>query len=110
MADGGIVRDKVVLVTGVGRGIGRAFAVMMAAEGAKVVVNDLGGTSKGEGADQEPALEVVKEIEDAGGEAVANFDVPTCGPWDRLSSCSRSSPRWCSFASARPYWNLSASS
>lgn len=77
MADTGIVKDKVVLVTGAGRGIGRAIAVMMAAEGAKVVVNDVGGTSKGEGADQEPALEVVKEIEDAGGEAIANFDSVT---------------------------------
>ena len=77
MADTGIVQDKVVLVTGAGRGIGRDMAIMMAAEGAKVVVNDLGGTSKGEGEDQVPALEVVKEIEDAGGEAVANFDSVT---------------------------------
>lgn len=73
MAENGMVQDKVVLVTGGGRGIGRAIARLMAAEGAKVVVADLGGSEKGEGADQEPALEVVKEIEDAGGAAIANF-------------------------------------
>jgi NAD(P)-dependent dehydrogenase (short-subunit alcohol dehydrogenase family) len=61
------------LITGAGRGIGRDMAIMMAANGAKVIVNDLGGTTSGEGADQEPALEVVKEIRDAGGEAEANF-------------------------------------
>ena len=73
MAEGGMVQDKVVLVTGAGRGIGRGFAVAMAREGAKVVVNDLGGTERGEGSDRIPALEVVKEIEDAGGAAVADF-------------------------------------
>src|SRR5690606_41761963 len=49
------------------------FAIMCAQYGAKVVVNDLGGTEQGEGADQVPALEVVKTITDAGGEAIANF-------------------------------------
>ena len=69
----GVLDGKVALVTGAGRGIGRDMAIMMAAHGARVVVNDLGGDAKGTGGDQIPALEVVKEIADAGGEAVANF-------------------------------------
>ncbi len=77
MSGEGIVRDKVVLVTGAGRGIGRGIAKLLAAEGARVVVNDLGGTEKGEGTDQVPALEVVNEIAEAGGEAITNFDSVT---------------------------------
>lgn len=73
MAAGGMVEGKTVLVTGAGRGIGRAFALAMAREGASVVVNDLGGTERGEGGDRAPALEVVREIEDSGGRAVADF-------------------------------------
>ena len=73
MSDHNMLKDKVVVVTGAGRGVGRGIAIMCAAEGAKVVVNDLGGTEQGEGADQVPALEVVKTITDAGGEAIANF-------------------------------------
>ena len=70
-----IVKDKVVLVTGAGRGIGRDIALMMAANGAKVVVNDLGGSADGEGAGSStPAQEVVDEIKKAGGNAVANYD------------------------------------
>ncbi|MGD1925682.1 MAG: SDR family NAD(P)-dependent oxidoreductase [Paracoccaceae bacterium] len=69
----GLLDGKVALITGAGRGIGRDMAIMMAAHGAKVVVNDLGGDTKGTGSDQIPALEVVKDIADAGGEAVANF-------------------------------------
>ncbi len=69
-----MVKDKVVLVTGAGRGIGRDISILMAAHGARVVVNDLGGTEKGEGADRTPAMEVVAAIQDAGGEAVANYD------------------------------------
>jgi NAD(P)-dependent dehydrogenase (short-subunit alcohol dehydrogenase family) len=63
---------KVAIVTGAGRGIGRAHAVALAKAGAKVVVNDLGATLAGEGADATPAQEVVAEIEGAGGSAVAN--------------------------------------
>jgi len=65
---------KVVLVTGGGRGIGRECAILSAREGAKVVVNDLGGGIHGDGADSHPAQEVVDIIRAAGGEAVANTD------------------------------------
>jgi len=64
--------DRVAIVTGAGRGIGREYALMLAEHGAKVVVNDLGGARDGEGADAGPADEVVTEIRDRGGEAVAN--------------------------------------
>ncbi|MEM1370959.1 MAG: SDR family NAD(P)-dependent oxidoreductase [Pseudomonadota bacterium] len=64
---------KVAIVTGAGRGIGRDIALMMAAYGARVVVNDLGASGAGEGEDVAPAEEVVTEINAAGGAAVANF-------------------------------------
>jgi NAD(P)-dependent dehydrogenase (short-subunit alcohol dehydrogenase family) len=64
----------VAIVTGAGRGIGREHSLMLAAEGAKVVVNDLGGSASGEGTDAGPAQQVVEEILAAGGEAVANTD------------------------------------
>lgn len=70
----GVLDGRVVLITGAGRGIGREHALKMASEGAKIVVNDLGGTADGTGADQGPADEVVAEIEAMGGEAVANGD------------------------------------
>ncbi len=70
----GFVQDKVVLVTGAGGGIGRDFALALAREGAKVVVNDLGASIQGEGQDVSRAAAVVKEITDAGGVAVANGD------------------------------------
>lgn len=63
---------RVALVTGAGRGLGRSHALELAARGAKVVVNDLGCGLFGEGADNSVAMEVVREIEAAGGEAVAN--------------------------------------
>jgi NAD(P)-dependent dehydrogenase (short-subunit alcohol dehydrogenase family) len=65
---------RVVIITGAGRGIGREHALMLAAHGAKVVVNDLGGARDGTGASLGPAQEVVNEIVAAGGEAIANGD------------------------------------
>ena len=65
---------KVAIVTGAGRGIGRSEALLLAAEGAAVVVNDLGGETTGEGADQRPAQQVVDEITAAGGRAAPNYD------------------------------------
>ncbi len=70
----GCLQDKVLLVTGAGRGIGREMATMAAKQGAKVVVNDLGGAAEGGGQDGGPASEVAAEIKQAGGEAVANTD------------------------------------
>ncbi|MBF6631661.1 MAG: SDR family oxidoreductase [Comamonas sp.] len=69
-----MVQDKVVVVTGAGGGIGRDLALAMAAEGAKVVVNDIGTSATGEGLDAGPAQRVVEEIKAAGGQAVANTD------------------------------------
>ena len=63
----GLFDGKVAIVTGAGRGIGRAEALLLASEGAAVVVNDLGGSSEGTGSDATPAQQVVDEIEAAGG-------------------------------------------
>jgi len=70
----GMLEGKVAVVTGAGRGIGAAIAKLMAKEGAKVVVNDIGVSLTGEGGDKTPAQEVVAEIKKAGGEAVTNAD------------------------------------
>jgi NAD(P)-dependent dehydrogenase (short-subunit alcohol dehydrogenase family) len=69
-----MLQDKVAVVTGSGRGIGREIALLMASRGAKVVVNDLGAELDGEGADASPAAETVADIKRAGGEAVVNGD------------------------------------
>ncbi|MDN2496838.1 SDR family NAD(P)-dependent oxidoreductase [Nocardia nova] len=71
---------RVAVITGAGRGIGREHALLFAREGAAVVVNDLGGSNAGEGADAGPAQQVVEEIRAAGGKAVANTD--NVAQWD----------------------------
>src|SRR6478736_170727 len=70
----GLCEGRVCIVTGAGRGIGREHSLMLAEQGAKVVVNDLGGSMDGEGHEAGPAQDVVDEIVAAGGEAVANTD------------------------------------
>src|SRR4051812_37837713 len=65
---------RVVIVTGAGNGLGRSHALLFASRGAKVVVNDLGGKHDGTGKGSGAADNVVKEIKDAGGQAVANYD------------------------------------
>jgi len=69
----GSLDGRVAIITGAGRGIGREHALLMASEGAKIVVNDLGGAIDGSGGDQTPAEEVVAEIKAMGGDAVANY-------------------------------------
>jgi NAD(P)-dependent dehydrogenase (short-subunit alcohol dehydrogenase family) len=70
----GLLEGKVVVVTGAGGGLGREHALAMAKEGAKLVVNDLGGARDGTGSGTAMADKVVEEIKTAGGEAVANYD------------------------------------
>jgi len=69
-----LLEDKVAIVTGAGRGIGRGDALLLAKKGAKVVVNDVGGGFDGKGEHHGPADDIVKEIRDFGGEAVTNYD------------------------------------
>ena len=76
----GALEGKVAIVTGGGRGIGRAEAHRLAAEGARVVVNDFGGSLVGEGGDRLPAEVVVEEIRAAGGDAIA--DTGDITEWD----------------------------
>src|SRR5437763_989074 len=70
----GALDGRVAIITGAGRGIGREHALLFAQEGAKVVVNDLGGAMDGTGDDRTPAEQVVDEIRAMGGEAIANAD------------------------------------
>src|SRR5215218_9036382 len=76
----GSLDGRVAIITGAGRGLGREHALLFAAEGAKVVVNDLGGDIHGEGADRAPAQQVVDEITATGGEAVAHTE--SCSDWE----------------------------
>jgi NAD(P)-dependent dehydrogenase (short-subunit alcohol dehydrogenase family) len=69
-----MLKDKVAVVTGAGRGIGREIALLMAAHGAKVVINDYGGSESGQGAASTPADEVVQAIKALGGQGAANYD------------------------------------
>jgi NAD(P)-dependent dehydrogenase (short-subunit alcohol dehydrogenase family) len=74
MANGNMVRDKVVVVTGAGGGIGREIALAMARHGAKVIVNDIGASLSGDALGANPGQQVVEEIKAFGGQAVANRD------------------------------------
>lgn len=69
----GLLNGKVAIITGAGGGLGRAHALLLASEGARIVVNDLGGTMDGSGSGAAMADQVVAEIEAAGGEAIANY-------------------------------------
>lgn len=69
----GALDGKVIAITGAGRGIGREIALLAAREGGKVVVNDFGVSPEGEATDDTPAAETVRDIEAAGGEAIANY-------------------------------------
>ena len=75
-----LCEGRVVIITGAGRGIGREHALLLAHHGAKIVVNDLGGSMDGEGGDAGPAQQVVDEIVAMGGEALANTD--DISDWD----------------------------
>jgi len=81
---GNMCEGRVAVVTGAGRGIGREHALMLASEGAKVVVNDVGGSRDGEGHSEGPAHDVVAEIEGMGGQAAANGD--DISDWDGASA------------------------
>jgi NAD(P)-dependent dehydrogenase (short-subunit alcohol dehydrogenase family) len=85
----GTLDGRIAIITGAGRGIGREHALLFAAEGAKVVVNDLGGALDGSNEAASPAEEVVAEIQAMGGEAVANHD--NVADWEggaRLVQCA----------------------
>ena len=85
----GMLDGKVIIVTGAGRGIGRDIAMLAAAEGAQVVVNDPGVSESGAGHDDGPAMQVVNEIRAAGGSAVANTD--SVAEWEsanRIIKCA----------------------
>jgi len=73
----GLLDGRVAVITGSGRGIGREFALCMAAEGAKVVINDVGVSLDGRGTEEDPAANVCREIEALGGRAVPNYDSVT---------------------------------
>jgi NAD(P)-dependent dehydrogenase (short-subunit alcohol dehydrogenase family) len=75
-----LCEGRVAIITGAGRGIGREHALLLAHHGAKVVVNDLGGSMDGSGNDQGPAQDVVDEVKALGGEAIANTD--DISDWD----------------------------
>jgi NAD(P)-dependent dehydrogenase (short-subunit alcohol dehydrogenase family) len=83
-----LCEGRVAIVTGAGRGIGREHALLLAHHGAKVVINDLGGSMDGQGNDQGPAQDVVDEIKAMGGDALANTD--DISDWDGAERLVRS--------------------
>ena len=76
----GTLDGRVAVITGAGRGLGREHALLFAAEGAKIVVNDLGGANDGSGSDMTPAQQTVADIKGMGGEAIVNTD--NVADWD----------------------------
>jgi len=76
----GTLDGRVAIITGAGRGLGREHALLFAAEGAKIVVNDLGGANDGSGSDMTPAQQTVADIKGIGGEAIVNTD--NVADWD----------------------------
>ena len=92
----GTLDGRVAIITGAGRGIGREHALLFASEGAKVVVNDLGGGLDGSSTQASPAEQVVEEIKALGGEAVANHDdIADCSSRrSRCSTATKASRSW----------------
>ena len=88
-----LLKDQVVLITGAGNGIGRAYALAFAAAGARVVVNDLGGARDGDGASDAPARTVVQDIVAFGGDAIADFGNVTV-PADCARMVEAAVTRW----------------
>ncbi|MDP1534621.1 MAG: SDR family NAD(P)-dependent oxidoreductase, partial [Rubrivivax sp.] len=89
MNKGTMLEGKVAVVTGSGRGIGRDIALQMAAQGAKVVVNDIGASVSGEGSDASPGQQVVDEIKAGGGQAALSTDsVSEWNSANRIVQCA----------------------
>src|SRR6187200_1918007 len=97
----GALDGRVAIITGAGRGLGREHALLFASEGAKVVVNDLGGDMHGEGGDPSSAMQTVDDIKAMGGEAVVNGD--TEADWDAVIAVHLKG-HFCPTRHAAAYW------